>query len=430
MAHDPAAERLLPLLGRLQNFERSRPQHRGWDLANTRALLQPVAASAAPAIQVGGSKGKGTTCAFLAALAARARLSAGCYLSPHVVTILERILLDGAPIAVDRMETLLRAVLQRADAVGIQPTWFEALTVTAVDAFAAADVDLAIYEVGLGGRFDATTAIPVAASIITGIELEHTQLLGTTVAAIAAEKAMVVREGGLGVTAARGEALAVIEKHARDVSARLCVLGTDLHLVDASWTASDYRARLVLPDGRELRVRLPDARGYEPQALALAAAAFAAVLPEAPLHLDPAPRPLDLPCRFQIRRGADGAPWVLDGAHTEHSLAAVAAEVRRRWPDQRVAVLFASAADKRWREGLSALLPIADSFVVTGLTGTVGEDPEAIAAWLAAQGRQCTVAADVAEALAVLSAARGPRLVTGSFYLAGQVRALGQRGST
>jgi dihydrofolate synthase/folylpolyglutamate synthase len=432
MAPDPAAERLQPLLGRLENFERSRPHQRVWDLANTRALLLPPGASAraVPAIQVGGSKGKGTTCAFLAALARRAGLRAGCYVSPHVVTVLERILIDGAPIDVASMERHLEGVLARADALDIRPTWFEALTVTAVDAFLALPVDLAIYEVGLGGRFDATTAIPVTASIVTGIELEHTQLLGDTVAAIAAEKAMIVRDHGVGFTAARGEALAAIERRARDSGARLCVLGTDLHLVQASWVGTDYRARLLLPGGRDLPVRLPDARGYEPQALALAAAAFAAVLPDAPLELDPAPRPLDLPCRFEIRRDRDGEPLVLDGAHTEHSLAAVAAEMRRRWPGARAAVLFGSAADKRWRQGLSALLPIADSFVVTGLSGTVGEDPATIAAWLAAQERQCTVAGDAAEALAVLRAAPGPRLVTGSFYLAGQVRGLLGRQAT
>ncbi|MGE3173956.1 MAG: glutamate ligase domain-containing protein [Planctomycetota bacterium] len=421
--HDPAAERLLPLLGRLENFERSRPDRRVWDLATTRALLR-MPEPAPLTVQVGGSKGKGTTCAFAAALGARLGRRTGCYLSPHAVTLLERFLVGGRPIEVDALEAPLRAVLQRASALRVQPTFFEALTVAAVDVFAAAGVDLAIYEVGLGGRFDATTAIPAQVSIVTGIELEHTQVLGDTAAAIAAEKAPVIRPGGTGFTAARGEALAVLEQHARDCGARLCVLGTDLHLVDAAWHGGDYTARLVLPGGRELPVRLPDARGFEPQALALAAAALAELLPDATLDLDPAPRPVSLPCRFEVRTAPDGAPLVLDGAHTEHSLAAVAAELRRRWPDRPVSVLFACAADKRWRPGLSALLAIADSFVVTGLSGTAGEEPRVIADWLEAQGARCAVAGDAAAALDLLCARPGPRLVCGSFYLAGAVSAL------
>ncbi len=432
MLHDAAAEHLLPLLGRLENFERSRPDRRTWDLATTRALLPRAAdGPAPPAFQVGGSKGKGTTCAFLVALGRAAGLRVGMYLSPHVMTMLERITVDGAPIPLAQLERLLRVVLQRADAAQLRPTYFEAMTVAAVEAFAAARVDLSVYEVGLGGRFDSTTAIPVAASIVTGVELEHTQLLGSTVAAIAAEKAPVIRPGGVAFTAARGDALAVLERHAREVGARLSVLGTDLHLLDAAWQGTDYRARLVLPGGKEQRVHLPDARGFEPPALALAAAAFAQVLPDAPLLLDPAPRPLPLPARFEILAAADGGVVVVDGAHTENSLAAVAAEIRRRWPEQKIAVLFACAADKRWREGLSALLPIADTFVVTELSGTVGEDPQRIAEWLAAQGRECAVAADVADALDRLCAGPGPRLVTGSFYLAGRVRALlGSRAQT
>ncbi len=372
MLPDPAAERLQPLLGRLENYERSRPEQRVWDLTATRALLPPADPMRPPprAIQVGGSKGKGTTCAFLAALGRAQGLRVGCYVSPHVDTILERIVVDGAQIAVDELERQLRVVLQRADALGIRPTFFEAMTVAAAAAFADAGVDLAVYEVGLGGRFDSTTAIPVDASILTGVELEHTQLLGDTTAAIAAEKAFVVRPGGLGFTAARGDALGVVERHAREVGARLCVLGTDMHLVDPAWDDAGFRARLVLPGGVEHRVSLPDARGYEPPALALAAAAFAALFPDRTLQLDPAPRPLPLPGRFEILVAPDGGAIVVDGAHTENSLAAVATEFRRRWPGARPPVLFATAADKRWREGLSALLPIADTFVVTGLSGT------------------------------------------------------------
>ncbi len=420
---DAAADRLAPLLAQLINYERTRPDRRLWDLATMRQFLARPGASPAPrpAVQVGGSKGKGTTCAFLEGLVTASGAVAGCYSSPHVTTLLERIRIGGADIDVAVLERVLRELLavpgERA------PTFFEAMTLAAAQHFAECGVDLAIWEVGLGGRHDATTALPVDASIVTTIELEHTDVLGDTIAAIAGEKAPVMRDGGVGFTGTTGEALAVIRAHAAAVGARLFVLGEQFGVRDVVWERDAARGTLWLPDGRELPFRLPHAGAFELPALALAAAAFAHLLPQRALRLDPAPRP-SLPCRFEVRAESDGEVLVLDGAHTEQSLRAVAAELRRRWPGCRPAVLFGSAAGKRWREALSALVDLADSFVVTELSGTTSEDPAAIAAFLAARGRTSDVASDVVAGLRLLRQRPGPRLVVGSFYLAGQVRAL------
>ncbi len=421
---DAAAERLAPLLAQLVNYERTRPDRRLWDLATMRRLLgrEGAVVLARPAVQVGGSKGKGTTGAFLEALVGASGRVAGFYSSPHVTTLLERIRCGSRNITVDELEPRVRALLaipggERA------PTFFEAMTLVAAEWFAERAVDLAIYEVGLGGRYDATTALPVDAGIVTTIELEHTEVLGDTIAAIAGEKAPVVRAGGIGFTGTTGEALAVVRAHALEVGAKLFVLGEHFGVRDAQWEVGGLRGKLWLPDGRVLPFFLPEAKGFEVPALALAAAAFAHLLPQAPLQLMPAPRP-SLPCRFEVRRENDGEVLVLDGAHTEQSLMAVADEVRRRFPGRRVAVLFGSATGKRWRAGLSALLPLADSFVVTGLAGTSSEDPKTIAAFLAAAGARSEVAADAASGLAALRRRPGPRVVVGSFYLAGQVRML------
>jgi dihydrofolate synthase/folylpolyglutamate synthase len=421
---DPAAERLAPLLSRLVNYERLRPDRRLWDLATMRRLLARPGAPQLPrpAVQVGGSKGKGTTCAFLGALAQAAGRTVGVYTSPHMETLLERLTIDGRTIDVDTLERGLQHVLAAPPAERA-PTFFEAMTVAAADWFAVREVDLAVYEVGLGGRYDATTALPVDAGIVTTIELEHTDVLGDTVAEIAGEKAFVVREGGIGFTAARGEALAVLRRHAERVRAGLLVLGEDFGVRELQWDRSGCRGQLWLPHGHERAFHLPDATAFDVPALALAAAALAHLLPDAALPLDPAPRPR-LPCRFEVLQDLDGEVLVLDGAHTEQSLAAVAAELARRYPGRRAAVLFASAAGKRWRQGLSALLPVADSFVVTELTGTPGEAAGTLAAHLAASGARCEVAADVASGLQALRRRPGPRLCAGSFYLAGQVRQL------
>ncbi len=421
---DPAAERLQPLLSQLVNFERTRPDRRLWDLATTRRLLQRPGAPPCvrPAVQVGGSKGKGTTCAMLEGLVQAAGRSAGVYTSPHVTTLLERIRIGGRDVTVEELEPLMREILA-APPGERAPTFFEAMTLAAAAAFTQRGVDLAIYEVGLGGRHDATTALPIDAAIVTTIELEHTDLLGDTVAAIAGEKAPIIRAGGVAFTGTTGEALAVIRAHAAAAGARLFVLGEHFGVRDVTWQPDGARGRLWLPDRRELPFLLPDAAAFELPALALAAAAFVHVLPDATLAVDPV-TPFRLPCRFERRREPDGEVLVLDGAHTEQSLRMVAGELRRRWPGRAATVLFGSAAGKRWREGLSALLPVADGFVVTELSGTVGEDPAAIAAWLGARGARSEVAADVATGLRALRRHPGPRLVAGSFYLAGQVRQL------
>ncbi|MAD34378.1 MAG: hypothetical protein CMJ88_11585 [Planctomycetes bacterium] len=403
------------------DYERLRPEQREWDLGGVQRLLgrRGARAAARPAVQVAGSKGKGTTAAFLESLAAASGRLVGCYSSPHVETLLERIRVGGELVSVDVLERLL-AQLLRVDPER-PPTFFEAMTAAAVELFAERQVDLAVYEVGLGGRHDATTAAPVDASVVTHIELEHTEVLGDTVAAIAAEKAPAIRPGGVGLTSTVGQALEVVRAHARRVDADLLVLGEEFGVRELEHGADAARGLLWLPDGSSRRFTLPGASAFSLPAFALAAATLVRIAPDMTLQLDPVPAP-QLPCRFELFEEPDGELLILDGAHTEGSLRAVAEELARRMPGRRPSVLTAAAAGKRWREGLSALLPIADDFIVTELSGTPCEDPATIAGWLAAGGVRSEVTVDAVAGLRALRERPGPRLVVGSFYLAGAVR--------
>ncbi len=413
-------EALLRLLAPLTNYERTRPDGPRWSLGPMRARLARGSCRAPrPAVQIGGSKGKGTTVAYLESLARAAGVVPGAYTSPHVESLLERIRVGGEVAGAQEVHEVLVPVLADARAHGEDLTFFEAMTCAAANLFAARQVGVALFEVGLGGRLDATTALPVDASIVTNIELEHVELLGDTVELIAAEKAPVIRPQTPAFTAARGPALEVLLQHARTVAAPLCVLGQDLRLELTRDEPARHTGWLHLPGGRH-RFTLAGAARTELPALALAAAAFAQLFPDRPLVLDPVPRWVP-PGRFELRETPRG-PLVLDGAHTEESLHALARELRLRFPEQRWRMLLASAAGKRWRAGFRHLLPLADQVHVTAITGTSSEDPATIADWIRAQGVAADVSEDPTAAVHALLATSGPRLVTGSFYLVGIVR--------
>jgi len=173
--------------------------------------------------------------------------------------------------------------------------------------------------------------------------------------------------------------------------------------------------------GGARRFTLPAAAAFELPAMALATACLQALWPDRPLPLEPVPRPR-LPGRFEWWTAADGWPVVLDGAHTEASWRVVAGEFERRCPGRRLALLFASSADKRWQECLKCLLPRVDKCHVTALTGVRSANPREIADWLLRQGVRADVVDTVPEGLECLLTHAGPRLIAGSFYLVGAAR--------
>src|SRR5690606_5218053 len=199
-------------------------------------------------------------------------LRTGVYTSPHVSSILERVRIDGRSDTEDALDAACRQVL--AHAAGLDPaaSFFEVMTAAAMLRFAAERVDLAVLEVGVGGRLDATTACEVDASVLTGVELEHTELLGDTVEAIAQEKAFVFRPGRAGVHGCTGAAAGVVEAHASAVGCRLLALGRDV-VHRATATAADRRRVEVTVGGSASAIiELQGAPPWEDRALALALA--------------------------------------------------------------------------------------------------------------------------------------------------------------
>src|SRR6185295_19313013 len=198
-------------------------------LGRTRALLRELGDPqlAVRGALVAGTNGKGSVLALAGSALRAAGLRVGETPKPHLVSYRERVAIDGRPIGVDDFTRHVRAVLAASDRVARRhgdPTEFELLTAVVFRHFAESDLDLALVEVGLGGRLDATHAWDGGVAVVTNVDLDHTDRLGTTIAAIAREKAAIIERGDLAVTGATGVALEVIGRRARRVAAPLTVV--------------------------------------------------------------------------------------------------------------------------------------------------------------------------------------------------------------
>ena len=225
--------------------------------------------------QVGGTNGKGSTAAMLASMLKAAGRRAGLYTSPHLVSFRERIRVDGAPISED-------AVADGVDALGtliarFDATMFEAATALALDHFAHEGVEVAVLEVGLGGRGDATTIGRPAVTILTRIDLDHEAWLGSTIASIADAKAAIIRSGIAISSAQHPEAHAIIERRAAEVGVPLLLEDRDLHVTVRAAGLDGQRIDCVGSDFELRDLTLPLLGTHQPSN-ALAAVAAARVL--------------------------------------------------------------------------------------------------------------------------------------------------------
>ncbi len=420
-------------------------------LARTRALLRslggPEREVRGPLI--GGTNGKGSVVALVASCLGAAGYRAGDTPKPHLVTYRERLRIGGRPIDPASFTDLVRAVLPLADAVAQRhgpPTEFELMTALAFSWFARERVDLAVVEVGLGGRLDATHAWDGGVAAITNVDLDHTEWLGATIKAIAREKAAIVVRGDLAVTGAAGSALQVIRARARR-------LGVDLvEAPPAPVRAMDRGGIIVdLPGLAATRVGLLGRHQAANVAVAdavldaLGAAGIALVPPAARRAGYAAAR---WPGRLELLTVAGGGPGgadaevLLDGAHNPAGAAALAAaldELRpllRNGGGRRPApptLVLAILGDKDVDGVLGAL---AGATCLTGarvVATTVG-GPRALPAadlaarWSAVAGQRAgpaIVVDDPAGAVsAAVAAADGPVVVAGSLYLVGVARSL------
>lgn len=229
------------------------------------------------AVHVAGTNGKGSTSAFIAAALGEAGLRVGLYTSPHLVDFSERIRIDGVPLAQNRI--VAWAARLRPDAERLRATFFEVTTAMAFAAFADAEVDAAVIETGMGGRLDATNIVMPRASVITGIDLEHTEFLGDTLEAIAGEKAGIIKRGVPVFTAAvQPVVVDLLRRRAEDLGAPFLHVEPETGEVVLR-DVDDMRAVLRL-GGRVRELRIGFAGAHQVRNAQLAAAVLEHVAPQ------------------------------------------------------------------------------------------------------------------------------------------------------
>ena len=370
-------------------------------------------------IQVGGTNGKGSVSAMLAAILKSAGHRVGLYTSPHLVSFRERIRVNGEPIpedsVVDGVEAL-GTLVARFDA-----TMFEATTALALDHFAREAVDVAVLEVGLGGRLDATTVGAPEVAVIARIDLDHQAVLGPTIEAIAAEKAAIIR-GGVAVSAAQApEAERVIVARAGAVGVPLLLEGRDLSVSVERRGPDGQRLTCAGPGWSLAGVELAMPGSFQPSnALLAVTAARALGVGDAAIRGGLARA--RWPGRFQIFRRATGF-FVLDGAHNPAGARALAVSLRDVFGEARVTFVLGVLADKDAAGIVAALAPLADRFILVAPTSPRATAPDALRAIVPAKVQSVEIAGSPAEALerAAQDATTPIVCVAGSLFLIGDV---------
>ncbi len=395
-------------------------------LERSRALVQAVGlrSGAARGALIAGTNGKGSTAALLQAILTARGLATGTLPSPHLSTYRERIQVDGVPISeADFAATMTRmapVVARLAAALG-EPTEFELLVAAALDYLLPRTRRLVV-EVGLGGRLDSTNVLDLGVAVITNVALDHTRHLGSTIEAIAAEKAGIVKPGDAVVTGATAAALAVIESAAASAGAiSLWRLGRELQMSCRRLGWQGLELDVAGPGFEHVGLRTPLLGAWQAENAALAVAAAHA---------------LGDATEEAVRLGLSAVRWpgrlervhdrlLLDGGHNPEGLRRLREEVRTLVGEAPVTVVFGAMRDKDVPAMLAELALLEPVTVVFTAAASAGDRAEP-AADLAVRWTEspATWEADAATALARARdlAAGGWILVCGSLYLVGELR--------
>jgi dihydrofolate synthase/folylpolyglutamate synthase len=436
-----------------------------FDLAHMRVLLAAMdhPERAFPSVLIAGTNGKGSTAATLASILRASGAKTGLYTSPHLLRINERIRINGDEIGDGEFARLHGEVDRVAEKLVGEgqlpwhPSFFEMMTAIAFAHFASERVQIAVLEVGMGGRLDATNVVEPLVSVIADISLDHQKFLGNTVGEIACEKVGIIRPGGVVVTLPQQPEAndvignTILNLGARGVSAvqyvppvspgstRYSVLGTQRissisDISERSGTAdadaAQYRQEYPLQVmGTEILVETPLVGRHQLRNVALAVAAaeelskvgVAGITAES---IERGIRETRWPGRFQMLPARTGWPEiVLDVAHNPAGAWALRSALSERYDDRPLIFVFGAMRDKAISEMTEILFPLAQRVIATRPDNPRAASPEEIHQAGRRTGAEIEVVADVAEAVKRARDGAGPKsvmVVTGSIYLVGE----------
>jgi dihydrofolate synthase / folylpolyglutamate synthase len=376
-------------------------------------------------VHVAGTNGKGSVCAMVASVLQSAGFRVGLMPKPHLISYTERIQIDQRPIAEADFAALLtdiRPIINKVAAELGSPTEFEILTSAALYYFARAGIDLLICEVGLGGRLDSTNVLDLGVSVITNIALDHTQHLGSTLEAIAAEKAGVLKPDSLAITGAQPPALGVIEARARDLQIPMLRLGQEIQVsaVDKDW--SGIQTTVTTPSGTYRDLRVPLLGLHQADNAALAVAAIDALRSRGWDISDGALRDglarTHWPGRLEV---IDRHPIVLvDGAHNPAGLERSLAAVRKLAKGHPLVIVFGAMRDKDLLSMLALIRAVEAPVIFSGIAWHRAAPPATLAEQFQRESETAESSTEALNRARERAGRNGIVFVCGSLYLVGE----------
>ena len=424
-----------------------------FDLEHMRTLLRALdhPERRFPGVLIAGTNGKGSTAATLASILQVSGLRTGLYTSPHLIRINERIRINGEEISDDEFALLHDMVDRTAERLVGEgelpwhPSFFEMLTAIAFEYFSRKKVDIAVLEVGMGGRLDATNVIEPQISIITDISLDHQKFLGNTVTEIAREKAGIIRRGGAVVTLPQQpQANDVIGNTILDLEARAVnavpyvppvAPGTEYRVTSGGSGHAVFRYPLEVM-GKRILVETPLVGRHQLRNVALAIAAAEELSKRGfvitPESIERGIRETRWPGRFQVISSANCAPeCVLDVAHNPAGAWALRSTLSAAYEDRPLTFVFGAMRDKAIDEIAEILFPLAERVIATRADNPRSATSEEIREAAVHTSVAVEEAPNVAAALErarIWAGSNGVVVVTGSIYIVGEaMQALGIR---
>lgn len=372
-----------------------------------------------PVVHVAGTNGKGSVVAILDAILRAAGYSVGRFTSPHIIDVEERFLVDGMPIPPADLDAEIAFFEKVARGMANPSTYFELCTAVAFRWFSEKKIDIALVEVGMGGRFDSTNVVDPIACAITNIDLEHTAYLGATIEAIAFEKAGIIKRNVPVVVSERQpEPLRVILARAEEENCFVRRIGADFHYAlhgDPFNQTLDYAgSRLVIQD---TPLALAGRYQGDNAATALALAEllmdqFTGITRDA---ITSGFQSVRWPCRME--RVLDDPPVILDVAHNPAGMKRLAADLPN------CAVILAVAADKAAAQMIEALDSVCEDLILTQFANRRATPIETLIAAAGPRPHRVAETLETAIAMGLESASsHRPLVITGSIFTAGQAR--------